>query len=84
VDTIAVTGCRVEIVGACASRRARVKATKRGTQINGQWPSCGVARKVQLNALIAPDCRTATGTITAEGQTPRTFDAIASIPACVE
>lgn len=78
VDTIAVTGRRVEIVGACAPRRARVKATRRGTQIIGQWPSCGVARKVRLTAWIAPDCHTATGKITAKGHGPRRFDAIAS------
>jgi hypothetical protein len=54
----------------CPSTRARLRATKKGTQLRARWPRevCGdLAGKVRLKARTDRDCRTLAGTLSAKG-----------------
>jgi serine protease len=53
IDVVAVDGKQVSINSGCAPRRARVRATRRGTRVQASWRTCsGLAGKAKLKASI--------------------------------
>lgn len=64
---------RVSIGQSCASARARIKATKKGTSIHAQWARCGGARRVRLDATIRAGCSEMAGVVRAKGAKAKKF-----------
>ena len=67
VDAIIYTGTQAGIVSGCAPTTAKVKASKKGTQITVKWPSCAnLFGKANMTAAIDTTCRTMTGKFVAK------------------
>jgi hypothetical protein len=67
------------IASGCLAAPGTVKATKKRTNVKGQWPTCGVVAKVKLTASIEQaTCRTMTGTVKGKHLKRRRFTAVRS------
>ena len=66
----------------CPARKAQTFRAKgkRGDELIVKWSDCGGGRKARLQARIAADCATVTGTFKAKGAKRRTFSGSDGIP----
>jgi hypothetical protein len=72
---VLVQGRQIALGTHCALRAATVRATRRGTKLAAQWPSCGTLRRVKLAATISGDCSTMVGKVKAKGLKAEPFTA---------
>jgi cysteine-rich repeat protein len=73
--TIVIQGTQLALGSHCTLRNGSVHATKKGTRIKAQWPSCGALRGVKLSGLIQTDCTSMTGSVKAKKTKAQTFQA---------
>src|SRR5262245_39483096 len=49
-------GGRLELVGVCPARRARVSRTRRGWKVAARWGRCGRYRKMRFSGRLDTQC----------------------------
>lgn len=81
-EIVVVENRTVAIGSLCAPRKAKLRRRKKGTSVQAAFAKngcTGVARRVQLKALITDECSTMTGTVAVKGQEPVAFTATTSV-----
>jgi cysteine-rich repeat protein len=76
---VMVQGRQIALGAHCALRSGTVRATRGGTKLAAQWPSCGTLRRVKLTATIGDDCRTMVGKVKVKGAKAEAFTAILAV-----